>query len=84
MAGPIPAVRRGMLAAVVVCMVWAGSPASGSVSPFGLKTTPRDEILPAGNTNIFLWSQNSAAHPHLYTEYVERGASSLGPGLESG
>src|SRR6185437_15309637 len=36
--------------------------------------TPRDEILAAGNTNISLWSQNSAAHPHLYTEYVQRGA----------
>jgi len=80
MAGPIPAVRRGMLAAVVVCMVSVGSTASGTVIPIGVKTTPQDEILPAGNTHIFLWSQNSAAHPHLYTEYVQRGASSLGPG----
>jgi len=80
MAGPIPAARRGMLAAVVVCVVWVGSPAAGAVIPVGVLTTPRDEILPAGNTNIFLSSQNGAAHPHLYTEYVQRGASSFGPG----
>lgn len=58
-----------------------GSTAQGTVTPFGLMTTPRDETLPAGDTAVFLWSQNSAAHPHLYTEYVQRsGASSSGPG----
>ena len=47
---------------------------AATVVPFGVKMTPRDEILAAGNTNISLWSQNSAAHPHLDTEYVPRGA----------
>jgi hypothetical protein len=73
-------VRRGALAAVVVCVVWMGSTASGAVSPFGLLTTPRDEFQPAGYSGLFVWSQNSAAHPHRYAEYAETPFSSGGPG----
>ena len=85
----VPAGRRfgnvgrlvGFAAAGIVSLAWVGRTALGAVSPFGVLTTPRDEILPAGDTRVFLWSQNSASHPHLYTEYVERsGASSSGPG----
>ena len=97
MVGAVTPGSRGMLARVglrfrgvgrVVCvaavgivsMAWVGATASGAVSPFGLLTTPRDEILPAADASL-MWSQNSAAHPHLYTEYVEaHAAGSGGPG----
>jgi hypothetical protein len=67
----------GFAAVGIVSVVWVGPTASGAVSPFGVLTTPRDEILPAAD-RLFLWSQNSAAHPHLYTEYVEDNPASSG------
>ena len=73
------AVRQRMHAAVVVSMVWLAATAPGAVSQGILPTTPRDEILPAADAWL-MWSQNSAAHPHRYTEYAESNpASSGGP-----
>jgi hypothetical protein len=70
----------GFAAVGIVSAVCVGSTASGAVSQSGVLTTPRDEILPAAD-RWFLWSQNSATHPHLYAEYVEANpASSTGPG----
>jgi hypothetical protein len=72
--------RGGFVAVGLVSMLWLGSTASGAVRQLGILTTPRDEILPAANS-YFAWSQNSAAHPHLYTEYVRGNLfSSVGPG----
>jgi hypothetical protein len=69
-----------MHAAVVVSMVWLAATAPGAVSQGILPTTPRDEILPAADAWL-MWSQNSAAHPRLYSEYVEdNGGSSGTPG----
>jgi hypothetical protein len=73
-------VRVVAFAAVgILSLVWVGPTASGAVTEGGVLTTPRDEILPAAD-RWFLWSQNSATHPHLYAEYVEANpASSTGP-----
>jgi hypothetical protein len=72
----------GVAALGIVSLVWVGPTASGAVFQRGVLTTPRDEILAvSGRASVFMWTQNSAAHPHLYTTYVERGpASSSGPG----
>jgi hypothetical protein len=68
------------LGIVSMAMAWVSSTAAGAVFVSGLLTTPRDEIQPAASRD-FIWSQNSAAHPHRYTEYFETSpAGSSGPG----
>jgi len=78
---PFGSIRRlvGCAAVGTVSLVCVASTASGAVSQFPVLTTPRDEILPAADV-WFMWTQNSGAHPHRYTEYVEKNpAQSGGP-----
>ena len=69
----------GFAAVGIVSLVGVGPTASGAVSQGGLLTTPRDEILPVADVFV-MWSQNSAAHPHLYTEYAQDNGGSGPPG----
>jgi hypothetical protein len=62
--------RVGTVGVGLVGLVWLASTALGAVVQVPVLTTPRDEIQPAAADGWLAWSQNSVAHPNLYSEYA--------------
>ena len=62
--------RVGVVAVGLVGLALLASTALGAVVQVPVLTSPRDEVQAAASDASLAWSQNSAAHPHLYNAWA--------------